>query len=108
MSLYPSYSTGGAASWSTVNEQCLANMNDMVSRYGKPVMIVEVGMPVGDPATCRSFLTDIIGKTRSVSNNMGLGVFYWEPECFVNWNGYSLGAFDSTGRPTIALDAFAN
>ncbi len=108
MSLYPSYTTSGASGWSTTNEQCQANMNDMVSRYGKPVMIVEVGMPVGDPATCRSFLADIIAKTRSVPKNMGLGVLYWEPECFTNWNGYSLGAFDNTGRPTIALDAFLN
>jgi arabinogalactan endo-1,4-beta-galactosidase len=108
MSLYPSYSSGGAASWMSVNAACLANMNDMVSRYGKPVMIVEAGMPVGDPATCRSFLADIIAKTRAVPKNMGLGVLYWEPECFTNWNGYSLGAFDNTGRPTIALDAFLN
>jgi arabinogalactan endo-1,4-beta-galactosidase len=32
-------------------------------------------------------------------------VFYWEPEAY-NWQDYSLGAFDSTGKPTIALDAF--
>ena len=23
-----------------------------------------------------------------------------------NWQGYSLGAFDNSGKPTIALDAF--
>jgi arabinogalactan endo-1,4-beta-galactosidase len=103
MSLYPSYS---ANSWSSINLQCLTNMNDMVSRYGKPVMIVEVGMPENDPATAKSFLTDIISKTKSVASGNGLGVFYWEPECYNNWQGYGLGAFDNTGKPTAALNAF--
>ncbi|MDB5015959.1 MAG: hypothetical protein JWQ84_791, partial [Mucilaginibacter sp.] len=25
-----------------------------------------------------------------------------------NWQSYGLGAFDNTGKPTEALDAFAN
>ncbi len=108
MSLYPSYASGGASSWSQVNTQCLSNMNDMVSRYGTPVMIVEVGMPVNDPATCKSFLVDIISKTKSVTGGNGLGVFYWEPECHNGWQGYGLGAFDNSGKPTIAMDAFLN
>ena len=56
--------------------------------------------------TCRirSFLTDIITKTNSVSK--GLGVFYWEPEAYNDWQGYKLGAFDATGKPTVAMDAF--
>jgi arabinogalactan endo-1,4-beta-galactosidase len=29
-----------------------------------------------------------------------------EPECYVNWNSYPLGAFDNSGKPTIALNAF--
>ena len=35
MSLYPT-----ASNWSTLNAQCLANMNDMVARYNKEVMVV--------------------------------------------------------------------
>lgn len=101
MSLYPS-----SSSWPTLNDQCLANINDMVSRYNKEVMICEVGMSWDQPSACNSFLTDLINKTRSVANNKGLGVFYWEPECNVNWNGYTLGAFDNSGKPTSAMDAF--
>ncbi|HYM93693.1 MAG TPA: glycosyl hydrolase 53 family protein, partial [Chitinophagaceae bacterium] len=101
MSLYPT-----PANWSTLNTQCLANMNDMVSRYNKDVMICEVGMSWDQAATCQSFLTDLIAKTKSVTNNRGLGVFYWEPECYNNWQGYTLGAFDNSGKPTIALNAF--
>jgi arabinogalactan endo-1,4-beta-galactosidase len=101
MSLYPS-----SDNWQTLNAECLSNMNDMTARYNKPVMICEVGMPWTDSVACKSFLTDLIAKTRSVSSNKGLGVFYWEPECYNNWQSYSLGAFDNSGKPTMALDAF--
>ena len=103
MSLYPS-----VTNWQSYNTQCLANMNDMVLRYNTPVMICEVGMSASDPVTCQSFLTDLITKTKSVANNNGLGLFYWEPECYNNWQGYSLGAFDNSGKPTVAMNAFAN
>ncbi|HCW08484.1 MAG TPA: arabinogalactan endo-1,4-beta-galactosidase [Cytophagales bacterium] len=108
MSLYPSYAPDGVNGWSNVNYKCLLNMNDMVARYHKPVMIVEVGMPYDKPDLAKSFLADIITRTKSVDQNMGLGVFYWEPESYNNWQGYTLGSFDNTGKPTTALDAFAN
>ncbi|MBL7743235.1 MAG: glycosyl hydrolase 53 family protein [Chitinophagaceae bacterium] len=101
MSLYPSPSN-----WSTLNSQCLTNMNDMISRYGKEVMVVEVGMSWDQPAACNSFIADIIAKTKSVANDKGLGVLYWEPEAYNNWQGYTLGAFDNAGKPTAALNAF--
>jgi arabinogalactan endo-1,4-beta-galactosidase len=101
MSLYPS-----STNWQSYNQSCSANMNDMVSRYGKQVMISEVGMPVDQPAVCESFLSDLLSKTKGVSGANGLGVFYWEPECYNNWQGYGLGAFDATGRPTVAMNAF--
>jgi len=101
MSLYPS-----PANWSTLNSQCLTNMNDMVSRYGSEVMITEVGMNWGQETICNSFITDLISKVKSVSGNKGLGVFYWEPEAYNNWQGYQLGAFDNSGKPTTALNAF--
>ncbi len=102
MSLYPSTSN-----WSTLNTQCLANVNDMVSRYSTPCMVVEVGMDASAASTARDFLSDIIAKVNSVASGNGLGVFYWEPEAY-NWQNYSLGAFDTAGKPTVALDAFGN
>ena len=101
MSLYP-VPTG----WATYTDQCLTTMNDMVARYGSPVMVVEVGMSWDQPAACKAFLRDIISKTKAVNGNKGLGVFYWEPESYNNFSGYTLGAFDNQGRPTIAMDAF--
>jgi arabinogalactan endo-1,4-beta-galactosidase len=98
MSLYPN-----TTNWPALDSACLANMNDMVSRYGSKVMICEVGMPADSAAICLQFLADIVKKTRSVANSNGLGVLYWEPESY-NWEGYKLGAFDSTGKITVALN----
>lgn len=101
MSLYPD-----PTDWSTRNDQCLTNIKDMISRYGREVMITEVGMSWDQPAACKSFLTDLITKAKSVANNKVLGVFYWEPQSYNNWQGYTKGAFDNSGKPTIALNAF--
>lgn len=101
MSLYPN-----AANWQTLNNQCLTNMNDMVTRYGKEIMIVEVGMSWDEPVASKAFLTDLIEKVKSVQDGKGKGVLYWEPQSYNNWKGYSLGAFDNSGKPTIAMEAF--
>ena len=100
MSLYPT-----SDNWATMNADCLTNMNDMISRYGKEVMVCEVGMSRNSPEQAKSFLSDLITKLKSIPSNKGLGIFYWEPEAF-QWQGYTLGAFDDSGKPTAALDAF--
>lgn len=115
MSLYPNwYKTPN--DWQNANKDCLANMNDMVSRYNKEVMIVECGMSWDMASASKAFLTDLIAKTKSVNGSKGTGVMYWEPQSYNNWQGYTLGAFENAnipsvlyaGRPTIALDAFKN
>ncbi len=103
MSLYPSVSN-----WSSLTAQCLSNMNDMVARYNKEIMISEIGMEVSAAATSKLFIQDIIAKTKLVNQKKGLGVFYWEPQCYNDWKGYKLGAFDNTGKPTAAMDGFMN
>ncbi|HET9570914.1 MAG TPA: glycosyl hydrolase 53 family protein [Bacteroidales bacterium] len=101
MSLYPTNTN-----WSSYNTQCLYNMNDMVNRYGSEIMICEVGMDWRYADACKQFLIDLIGKVNLVKDKKGLGVFYWEPECYGGWKSYGLGAFDSNGKPTVAMDAF--
>lgn len=101
MSLYPE-----PTDWATRNTQCQFNINDLISRYGREVMITEVGMSWDQPDACQSFLTDLIAKMKAVPNNKVLGVFYWEPQSYNNWSGYTKGAFDNSGKPTIALNAF--
>ncbi|WP_379162170.1 hypothetical protein [Paenibacillus sp. sgz5001063] len=56
----------------------------------------------------KSAQKNIISNTKSVSGGKGIGVFYWEPECYGTWYNYTKGAFDSYGKPTVALDAFLN
>ncbi|MDH4460178.1 MAG: glycosyl hydrolase 53 family protein [Flectobacillus sp.] len=101
MSLYPE-----PTNWASQDAQCLTNMNDMVARYGKEVMICEIGMAVNDPTNTKAFVKDMITKTKAVTGGKGIGVFYWEPQCYNSWQGYGKGAFGSNGRPTIALDGF--
>lgn len=100
MSLYPT-----KENWQQLSAQCLFNMNDMVSRYDKDVMITEIGMPWDEPDVSQSFIREIIAKTKSVKQERGLGVFYWEPQSY-NWKGYTLGCFDMNGAPTSALNGF--
>ncbi len=101
MSLYPE-----ANNWQTLTSQCLTNMNDMITRYGKQIMISEVGMDVGPAPTAKRMLSDLISKVRSLPNNKGLGVFIWEPEAYNGWQGYTKTAFDMYGKPTVAMNAF--
>ena len=83
------------------------NMNDMVSRYGKEVMVVEVGGLDSQVQNTYDMLVAVIQKTIAVPNSKGLGVIYWEPEGERIWNGgYPLSCWKSDGKPTAALDAF--
>jgi arabinogalactan endo-1,4-beta-galactosidase len=97
MSLYPEPNN-----WQTLVGQTITNLNDMRARYGKGVMIVEVGMAFDQATASKAFLQDLITRSRNAG---GLGVLYWEPQAY-NWQGYTKGAWNTNGRPTIALDAF--
>lgn len=82
------------------------NMIDMASRYGKEVMVVEVGGEDTKPQNTYDMLVAVQMKVKAVPESKGLGVIYWEPEGAKSWSGYSLSAWGADGRPTIALDAF--
>ena len=101
MSLYPA-----ADNWQEMVADCVANMEDMAARYGKEVMVCEVGMNWDEADVSLACLTELLARSRELP--ACLGVFYWEPEAYGGWNGYFKGAFDDSGRPTIALDAFKN
>ncbi|SFW87703.1 glycoside hydrolase family 53 protein [Chitinophaga sancti] len=101
MSLYPTKDN-----WAAMNTACYQNMQDMVTRYGSSVMICEVGMDQEQATTAKAFLADLIAKSKSVPDNKVLGIFYWEPEAYGAWKNYTMGAFDDSGKPTVALDAF--
>ena len=82
------------------------NMNDMVSRYGKEVMVVEVGGEDSKPQNTYDMLIGVQKKVKEIPGNKGLGVIYWEPEGARSWSHYGLSAWGDDGRPTMAMDAF--
>ncbi|MDS0527643.1 glycosyl hydrolase 53 family protein [Clostridium sp. SHJSY1] len=88
------------------------NLNDMVSRYGKEVMICEVGGLETDPQNTYNMVKAVISKVKAVPNGKGLGVFYWEPEAnsSVLPDKYPLGATIKVSNNVLkfstAIDAF--
>ncbi|MGK9251005.1 arabinogalactan endo-1,4-beta-galactosidase [Paenibacillus humicus] len=104
MSLYPT-----ATDWQAKVDQTIANAKDMISRYGKSVIISEIGLEYNQPAAAKSFIADIKTKVRNIAGGKGLGVFYWEPEATPGYNsGYNKGAWQADGKPTVALEGFLN
>ena len=86
-----------------------SNLKDMVSRYGKEVMVVEVGGEDIKVQDTQNMLTAVINAVKAVPNNKGLGVIYFEPQGERGWSGgYPLSAWQSNGKPSVALDAFKN
>ena len=84
------------------------NLNDMVTRYNKEVMVVEVGGDFTLVQNTKDMLTATINAVRNVPNQKGLGVIYWEPEGEKTWSGYQLNCWQSNGKPSLELDAFRN
>ncbi len=106
MSLYPSWWENGGftTEWKDIADKCAANMKSVVSKYGKPVMLCEIGMPCSRPEMSKEAIQYILDECRKIEECQG--IFYWEPEAPDGYNnGYGLGAFRD-GRPTIALDPF--
>jgi arabinogalactan endo-1,4-beta-galactosidase len=83
-----------------------ANLKDMASRYNKEVMVVEVGGEDTKVQNTHDMLVAVIKAVKSVPNNKGLGVIYWEPEGARSWSHYALSAWQEDGKPSPALDAF--
>lgn len=101
MSLYPFWAEqqGEKGGWQKISDDCIANISHLKEKYGKPVMICEIGMPYNEGEACRQLISKMM-KTDVE------GIFYWEPQAPAGYNdGYTLGCFDK-GRPTVALDPF--
>lgn len=82
------------------------NLKDMVTRYGKEVMVVEVGGEDNRARNTYDMLKAVIAAVKRVPNNKGLGVIYWEPQGQRSWSGYALNAWQANGKPSDALNAF--
>ncbi len=98
VSLYPDWITD--QTWQQVSDDCLANMQTLSTKYGCNVILSEIGM-VWNSENAAPFLKKMVDGCKALS--ICEGVFYWEPETYGNLNGYDKGAFDDSGRPTVAL-----
>lgn len=105
MSYYP-YWLEGNPDYTQNIDDLSKNLIDMASRYGKEVMVVEVGGEDTKPQNTYNMLRAVIDKVKAVPNKKGLGVFYWEPEGARSWSNYALSAWGNDGRPTKAMEAF--
>lgn len=82
------------------------NLKDMASRYGKEVMVVEVGGEDFKVQNTYDLLMAVYNRVKEVPRNKGLGLIYWEPEGARSWSHYGLSTWGGDGKPTKALDAF--
>lgn len=101
MSHYPYWwdDKGQVSNWRQLVRDCVANISYVKQRYGKPVMICEVGAPYHEPEAAAEIIAALMAAPVE-------GVFYWEPEAPAGYNGgYNMGCFDN-GRPTSALAPF--
>jgi len=108
MSMYPE--AGNTPDWPEYATQALANMQDMISRYNKDVIVSEIGMPTSQPQAARQFTEQVIRNLQSIAGNRGLGIFWWEPQAY-NWRGYGKVAWNgNTGanayQATEAMKGF--
>lgn len=101
MSLYPEADT-----WQSMNDDIIANIKTLITQYNTDVVVCEVGMSWDEADVAYTWLSDLI--TRSKAIDRCLGVFYWEPQSYNGWKLYQKGAFDDTGAPTKALNAFGD
>ena len=98
LSVYPDWIKD--QTWEQVSDACLNNINTLSAKYGCHVIISEIGM-VWNSENAAPFLKKMVDGCKEISACEG--VFYWEPECYNNYNAYDKGAFDNNGKPTDAL-----
>lgn len=108
MSLYPINETGEGNSWSVTTDHkaidnCIAAIKTLKKRYGKNIMICEIGFHHTQPDDCSAAIAKFM---KAFNGDAALqGIFYWEPQSEPGNTGYHKGCFEN-GRPTAALEAF--
>jgi len=112
MSLYPYWAHQSDST--RLADQTISDCMDNIRRVGEiyqcPVMITEVGFEVDESrpevlAEGKRQLVRVLRESKSETNGICRGVFYWEPEC--RPSQYRLGAFTEDGHPTIIMEAFS-
>lgn len=110
MSLYPEKESTDGGQWSVATDMakvntCMANIRAVNSRYGKPVVICEIGFHYTNGKGAATAISTIMNAFKG--DNRLQGIFYWEPAIPQGYTGYNKGAFVD-GRPTEALSPFTS
>ena len=100
MSLYPD-----AKNWPSLNQLCIENITELNVKFNKPTLLCEIGFNYSDPENGKMLVEDLKNRMNKLSKKQAFGLIYWEPQAY-NWKNYSLGAFDTSGKPTKILDPF--
>ncbi|WP_300727079.1 glycosyl hydrolase 53 family protein [uncultured Bacteroides sp.] len=103
MSLYPDTYYGD--DWKQMTDDCMTNIRNLKAKYNTNCIICEFGIS-WDDKDAAEFVSYLVQKAKA--NTSCEGVFYWEPECYGGWNGYTKGMFDNNGCATPTFNAFAN
>lgn len=82
-----------------------ASMVGFGQMYNHPIMQVEFGGPEDNPSGTQSSLE---GYINGINGLGGMGVFYWEPECYAPFTTYASGAWQTNYEPTTALNGFSD
>ena len=100
MSYYP-YWIG--SSFENTIDDLAYNLTDMAQRYGKEVMVCEIGADEADAAGSYELVQAVIDAVHSVPEGKGLGVYWWEPEANSNIlpDGYPLGMTQQISSKTL-------
>lgn len=85
-----------------INNLC-KNMDNLVNKYGKPVMICEIGGDEKEPENSYEYVKASIRALKDIPNEKGVGVFWWEPEgnSAILPDKYPLGATEMINQKTV-------
>ncbi len=102
LSIYPVVTT---KNWYSIYvDAVITNLQRVVDTYNKDVMICETGSQNIATYDAKRAINDIVVRAQGIERCKG--VFYWEPECYANWNSYAMGGFLNSGKPSDALSVF--
>lgn len=103
LSYYPFFTQ--SKDWKVESPKVSTTMEQLVTRFKKPVMIVEIGHEYDKPEEAKAMISDMIARNKALGA-MGRGVVYWEPGTIPTWSGYRLGATNHENQLTSAMEAF--
>lgn len=102
LSVYP-----GLETFDAVLNNSNSNMQALVSKYDKELMVAECGYYQYEPEAAREMIARLLQDVSNLPNGRGLGVYYWEPEAY-DHPPVNKSIFDATTKsPTVGMDGFS-